>query len=217
METVFLHLLNMSITAGWIALAVLILRLFLKKAPRWITVLLWGLVGLRLLLPISIESVLSLIPSAETVPPEIIYAQEPQIHSGVDVFNNTVNPVISESLAPAAGSSVNPIQIILFIATIVWLVGLAGMLIYTLISYLRLRRKVKVSLSIDKNIYICDEINTPFILGVIRPKIYLPSTLTSQEQDYVLSHEKAHLKRRDHLIKPLGFLLLSVYSPLQRY
>jgi len=211
METVFLHLLNMSITAGWIALAVLILRLFLKKAPRWITVLLWGLVGLRLLLPISIESVLSLIPSAETVPPEIIYAQEPQIHSGVDVFNNTVNPVISESLAPAAGSSVNPIQIILFIATIVWLVGLAGMLIYTLISYLRLRRKVKVSLSIDKNIYICDEINTPFILGVIRPKIYLPSTLTSQEQDYVLSHEKAHLKRRDHLIKPLGFLLLSVY------
>lgn len=211
METVFLHLLNMSITAGWIALAVLILRLFLKKAPRWITVLLWGLVGLRLLLPISIESVLSLIPSAETVPPEIIYAQEPQIHSGVDVFNNTVNPVISESLAPEAGASVNPVQIILFIATIVWLVGLAGMLIYTIISYLRLRRKVKISMSIDKNIYICDEINTPFILGVIRPKIYLPSTLTSPEQDYVLSHEKAHLKRRDHLIKPLGFLLLSVY------
>ena len=211
METVFLHLLNMSITAGWIALAVIILRLFLKKAPRWITVLLWGLVGLRLLLPVSIESVLSLIPSAETVPPEIIYAQEPVIHSGVDVFNSAVNPVISESLAPVAGASVNPVQIILFIATVVWLVGLTGMLLYTLISYLRLRHKVKVSMSIDKNIYICDSINTPFILGVLRPKIYLPSTLTSEEQEYVLSHEKAHLKRRDHLIKPLGFLLLSVY------
>lgn len=211
METVFLHLLNMSITAGWIALAVIILRLLLKKAPKWITVLLWGLVGLRLIFPFSIESVLSLIPSAETVPPEIIYAQEPQIHTGVEFFNSSVNPVISESLAPQAGASVNPVQIILFVATIIWLAGVAGMLIYTLVSYLRLKSKVKISMPIDKNIYICDSINTPFILGVIKPKIYLPSTLSSTEQEYVLSHEKAHLKRRDHLIKPLGFLLLSVY------
>lgn len=211
METVFLHLLNMSITAGWIALAVIILRLLLKKAPKWITVLLWGLVGLRLIFPFSIESVLSLIPSAETVPPEIIYAQEPQIHTGVEFFNSSVNPVISESLAPEAGASVNPVQIILFVATIIWLAGVAGMLIYTLVSYLRLKSKVKISMPIDKNIYICDSINTPFILGVIKPKIYLPSTLSSTEQEYVLSHEKAHLKRRDHLIKPLGFLLLSVY------
>ncbi|MBQ2943176.1 MAG: hypothetical protein IJD93_00540 [Ruminococcus sp.] len=211
METVFLHLLNMSITAGWIALAVIILRLLLKKAPKWITVLLWGLVGLRLIFPFSTESVLSLIPSAETVPPEIIYAQEPQIHTGVEFFNSSVNPVISESLAPQAGASVNPVQIILFVATIIWLAGVAGMLIYTLVSYLRLKSKVKISMPIDKNIYICDSINTPFILGVIKPKIYLPSTLSSTEQEYVLSHEKAHLKRRDHLIKPLGFLLLSVY------
>lgn len=211
METVFLHLLNMSITAGWIALAVIILRLFLKKAPKWITVLLWGLVGLRLILPISIESVLSLIPSAETVPPEIIYAQEPQIHSGVELFNSTVNPVISENLAPQVGSSVNPVQIILFIATVLWLAGMAGMLLYTLISYLRLRNKVKVSMPVDKNIFICDSIDTPFILGVIRPRIYLPSDLSTAEQEYVLSHEKAHIKRNDHLIKPLGFLLLSVY------
>ncbi len=211
METVFLHLLNMSITAGWITLAVIIIRLFLKKAPKWITVLLWGLVGLRLILPISIESVLSLIPSAETVPPEIIYAQKPQIHTGVEIFNSTVNPVISESLAPDIGTSVNPVQIILFAATIIWLTGLAGMLIYTLVSYLKLRHKVKASISVDKNIYICDNINTPFVLGVINPKIYLPSNLKTTEQDYVLKHEKAHIKRKDHLIKPLSFLLLSVY------
>ncbi len=211
METVFLHLLNMSITAGWIALAVIVLRLFLKKAPKWITVLLWGLVGLRLILPVSIESVLSLIPSAETIPPEIVYSDTPQIHSGVELFNSTVNPVISESLAPEVGASVNPVQVLLFIATIVWIAGMAGMMIYTLISYLRLRNKVKVSMSIEKNTYICDDINTPFILGIIKPKIYLPSNLTNAEQEYVLRHEKAHIKRKDHLIKPLGFLLLSVY------
>ncbi len=211
METLFLHLVNMSITAGWIALAVIILRLFLKKAPKWITVLLWGLVGLRLILPVSIESVLSLIPSAETIPPEIVYSDAPQIHSGIDTFNQAVNPVISDSLAPEVGASVNPVQVLLFIATVVWILGMVGMMIYTLISYLRLRSKVKVSMSIEKNTYICDDINTPFILGIIKPKIYLPSNLTNAEQEYVLRHEKAHIKRKDHLIKPLGFLLLSVY------
>ena len=212
MENIFLHLVNMSITAGWIALAVMILRLFLKKAPKWITVLLWGLVGLRLILPVSIESVLSLIPSAETIPPEIVYAQEPQIHSGIEVFNSAVNPVISESLAPSGElTSINPVQVLLAIATVVWIAGVAGMLVYTLISYLRLRHKVRVSMSIEKNTYICDDINTPFILGIIKPKIYLPSNLTASEQDYVLRHEKAHIKRKDHLIKPLSFLLLSVY------
>ena len=212
MENVFLHLVNMSITAGWIAMAVIILRLFLKKAPKWITVLLWGLVGLRLILPISIESVLSLIPSAETIPPEIVYSDTPQIHSGVDMFNSAVNPVISESLAPNEGlTSINPVQVILAIASIVWILGLAGMLIYTLVSYLRLRHKVRVSMSIEKNIFICDDINTPFILGLFRPRIYLPSDLSASEQDYVLRHEKAHIKRKDHLIKPLSFLLLSVY------
>ncbi len=212
MENIFLHLVNMSITAGWIALAVIVLRLFLKKAPKWITVLLWGLVGLRLILPVSIESVLSLIPSAETIPPEIVYSDTPQIHSGVEFFNSAVNPVISDSLAPSGElTSINPVQVLLFIATIVWLIGVAGMLIYTLISYLRLRYKVNVSMSIEKNTYICDDINTPFILGIIKPKIYLPSNLTNAEQEYVLQHEKAHIKRKDHLIKPIGFLLLSVY------
>ncbi len=211
MEHIFLHLVNMSITAGWIALAVMILRLVIKKAPKWITVLLWGLVGLRLILPFSFESVLSLIPSAETIPSDIIYAKEPAINSGIDVINNVVNPYISESLAPQIGESVNPVQVLLFIASIIWLCGIGAMLLYTLISYIRLRNKVSVSIPLRDNIYLCDNINTPFILGTIKPKIYLPSDIHSENADFVIAHEQAHIKRKDHLIKPLGFLLLTIY------
>lgn len=211
MEALFLKLFNMSITAGWIVLAVVLLRLFLKKAPKWISCLLWVLVGLRLVLPFSFESILSLIPSAETVPQEIFYAQKPTIHSGVPFVNSTVNPVISESLAPEVGTSVNPIQIVIFIASIAWCIGVAGMVIYALASFLRLKHKVRFSAPLRENIYICDDISTPFILGVIKPKIYLPSALGEKEAEYVIAHEKSHLKRLDHLWKPLGFLLLTVY------
>ncbi len=211
MTGIFLHLVNMSITAGWIVLAVAVLRLLLRKAPRWMLCLLWGLVGIRLLLPISIESVISLIPSKETIPPEIIYSPAPQIHSGINTFNNAVNPIISESFAPEAGASVNPLQVILGIASYVWLAGIAAMLLYTLISFLRLKSKVRISIPTQKDVYICDNINTPFILGIIKPKIYLPSTLSAEDTAYVLAHEKAHIKRKDYLWKPLGFLLLTVY------
>ncbi|MBQ4569552.1 MAG: hypothetical protein IJA62_05835 [Ruminococcus sp.] len=211
MTNIFLHLVNMSITAGWIVLAVMLLRLLLRKAPRWIHCLLWGLVGLRLLLPVSIESVLSLIPSKETIPQDIIYSPAPQLQSGIQIFNNTVNPIISESLAPDPAASVNPVQVILGIASYVWLAGIVLMLLYTLVSYLRLKSKVKVSLPVQEGVYICDQINTPFILGIIRPKIYLPSTLSEEDLTYVLAHENAHIKRKDYLWKPLGFLLLSIY------
>lgn len=211
MEALFLKLLNMSITAGWIVLAVVLLRLLLKKAPKWISCLLWVLVGLRLILPFSFESKVSVVPSTETVPQEIIYSQAPTINSGVPFVNNSVNPVISESLAPEVGASVNPIQIVIFVATIVWCIGMAGMLIYALISYLRVKHKVRISAPLRENIYICDNIGTPFILGVFKPKIYLPSELPEREAEYVIAHEKSHLKRRDHLWKPIGFALLTVY------
>ncbi len=211
MEALFLKLLNMSITAGWIVLAVIILRLLLKKAPKWISCLLWTLVGLRLILPFSFESKVSVVPGTETVPPEIIYAQTPTINSGVPFVNNSVNPIISESLAPTPGASVNPIQIVIFIASIIWGVGIAAMLIYSLVSYLRVRYKVRASIKLRENICICDDINTPFILGLIKPRIYLPSALGEKESEYVIAHEKSHLKRCDHLWKPLGFALLTVY------
>ena len=211
MEAVFLKLLNMSITAGWLALVVILVRLVFKKAPKALTVALWGLVGLRLLLPWSFESIFSLIPSAETVPQNITTTNTPQINSGVGFFNSAVNPVISDSLAPTPGDSVNPMQIVVYVATAVWLVGVAVMLIYTTISFIRIRRRVDEAVQLRDNVYLCDQIDTPFILGVIRPKIYLPSSISESDTEYVLAHETAHLKRHDHLIKPLSFLLLSVY------
>lgn len=211
MEAIFLKILNMSITASWTTLVVIVLRLLLKKAPKAISVFLWALVGIRLICPFSLESVLSLIPSAETVPGDIIYSNAPTIESGIPVFNSAVNPIISESFAPEAGASVNPMQVIAFAASIVWIVGMVGMLLYTAVSSLRIYRKVQEAALLKENLWLCDRVDTPFIFGIIRPRIYLPSTVSEQDMEYVIAHEKAHLKRRDHLWKPLGFLLLTVY------
>ena len=211
MQGLFIKLFNMSITATWIALAVILIRLFLKKAPRYFTVLMWGLVGIRLLIPFSIESAFSLIPSAETVPPDIIYSSSPTIHTGISIFNSTVNPIISESLAPAAGDSVTPMQVISSVAANAWVVGMGIMLIYSVFSYIRIKRKVKEAAHVEGKVWECDGIDTPFILGIIKPKIYLPSSLTAEDKGYVIAHEMAHLKRRDHVWKPLGFMLLTVY------
>ncbi len=210
-STVFIKLFNMSITATWLALAVILLRPLLKKAPKYITVFMWALVGLRLICPFSIESVLSLIPSTETLPPDIIYSDRPVIQSGIPIINSTINPIISESLSPGVGDSVNPMQVIGEIAGFVWVGGVVLMLLYTLISYLCIRRRVKEAALYQGNIWLCDRIDTPFILGIIRPRIYLPSSLSDADRDYVLAHERAHLKRGDHFWKPFGFLLLSVY------
>lgn len=211
MDAVFLKILNMSITASWIALAVIAVRLLLKKAPKWITVLMWGLVGIRLICPFSLESIFSLIPSAETVPGDILYTNTPTIHSGVEAINSVVNPIILDSLAPAVGASVNPIQIIAFAASAIWIVGIVAMSIYTVVSYIRIQRKVKEAVPYQDNIRLCDHVDTPFILGVMRPKIYLPSAMSEQDMKYVIAHENTHLKRHDHWWKPLGFLLLTVY------
>ena len=211
MEAVFIKILNMSITASWIVLAFIVARLLLKKAPKWINVLMWGLVGIRLVCPFSLESVFSLIPSAETVPNGILYTDTPTIHSGVAVFNSVVNPIILESLAPTVGASVNPMQVITFIASIIWIMGIAVMLIYTAVSYLRIHKKVREAIPYQENIWLCDHVHTPFILGVIRPRIFLPSAMSEQDMKYVIAHEKAHLKRHDHWWKPLGFILLTIY------
>jgi antirepressor regulating drug resistance, predicted signal transduction N-terminal membrane component len=211
MEAVFLKILNMSIAASWIVLAVIAVRQLLKKAPKWITVLMWGLVGIRLVCPFSLESVFSLIPSAETVPGDILYTNTPTIHSGVEAFNSVVNPIISDSLAPAVGASVNPIQVIAFAASVIWIAGIVAMFIYTVVSYIRIYRKVKEAVPYKDNIWLCDHVDTPFILGVIRPKIYVPSAMSEQDMKYVIAHENTHLKRHDHWWKPLGFLLLTVY------
>ena len=212
MAAVFLKLLNLSISASWLVLAVLVLRLISKRSPKWVNVLLWGIVALRLVLPFSIESALSLIPSAETVSPAAVqFAPAPTITSGVSVIDNAVNSSLSEHFAAVPTASVNPLYVWTEIAGWVWLIGLGAMLLYALVSYLRLRRRVSVSLPIQDHIYLCDAISSPFILGVVKPRIYLPSGLDEVQRQNVLAHERAHLARRDHWWKPLGFALLAVY------
>ena len=212
MAAVFLKLLNLSISASWLVLAVLVLRLVSKRSPKWINVLLWGIVALRLVLPFSIESALSLIPSAETVSPAVVqFDPAPTITSGVSVIDNAVNPSLSEHFSAVPTASVNPLYVWTEIAGWVWLIGLGAMLLYALVSYLRLRRRVSVSLPIQDHIYLCDAISSPFILGVVKPHIYLPSGLDEVQRQNVLAHEQAHLARRDHWWKPLGFALLAVY------
>ena len=212
MVTAFLKLLNLSISASWLVLAVLVLRFVWKRSPKWVNVLLWGIVALRLLLPFSIESALSLIPSAETISPDVVqFDPTPTITSGVNIIDNAVNPSFSESFAAAPEASVNPLYVWTEIAGRVWLIGFGAMLLYALVSYLRLRRRVNASLRVRENIYLCDAITSPFILGVVKPRIYLPSTLDEVQQRNVLAHEHAHLARHDHWWKPLGFALLAVY------
>ena len=212
MSVIFLKLLNLSISASWLVLVVLALRLVLKRAPKWVNVLLWGMVALRLMLPFSIESALSLIPSAETLSPEVVqFDPAPTITSGVELIDNAVNPSLSESFAAAPLASVNPLYVWTYLAGWVWLIGLAAMLAYALVSYLRLRRRVSASIPLRENIYVCDEVPSPFILGIVHPRIYLPSALDEAQRGSVLSHERAHLARRDHWWKPLGFALLAVY------
>lgn len=211
MEKLFISLLNTSINAGYLVIAVMVLRPILKKAPKYIRCILWGLVGLRLVLPVSLESVLSLIPSAETVPPEILTSPTPTIHSGVSFLNSTVNPVLTQSMAPVPEASVNPMQVVMGIAWNVWLMGMLVMAVYSVVSFLILKYKLRESVQDTGNVWLCDRIPSPFLLGWFRPRIYLPSELSDGDKTYVLAHENAHILRKDHWWKPLGFLLLTIY------
>ena len=211
MNTLFLDFLNISITASYIILAVILIRFLFPKIPRKFICILWAIAGIRLVLPFSFESVFSLIPSAETVPPDIVMSQSPAIHSGIPMLNSVVNPVISDVLTPDVTESVNPMQILVGVASAVWVTGVAVMLIYGVVSYFRVRKTVSDAVLLSSNIWQSEKVVSPFILGIIRPKIYIPYGMNSETQSHVIAHENAHLRRRDHWIKPLGFMLLAVY------
>ncbi len=208
---IFLTILNLSISAGWLILAVLLIKLLFRRAPAAFSLLLWGVVAVRLLFPVSVESIFSLLPSGETVRTEILYEAEPKIHSGIAFLNAAVNPVLSDSMAPAPGASVNPLQVYGYIAAVLWLLGMTGMLLYMAGSYWILARRVKGAIPQGEGIYRAEGIDTPFVLGFFRPRIYIPTFVEEGELPYIIAHEQAHIKRRDHLIKPIGFVLLSVY------
>ena len=211
MENIFLEVLNLSITASWLVFAVLVMRLVLTKTPKWINCLMWLIVGIRLVCPFSIESALSLIPSAETIPTTIITMDTPEISSGIKAVDNFVNPVITQNFSPEPYESVNPLQIITFIASIVWIIGIILMLSYMIISYIRLKAKLRTATILQDNLYQSEFIKSPFIIGIINPKIYIPYNVEPENFGSIILHEKAHLKRHDNIIKPVAFLILSVY------
>ncbi len=211
MTDIFLKILNMSITASWLVLAVMAVRFIFKKVPKWVMCALWSLVGIRLICPFSIESVFSLIPSAETVPPTIAHDNVPQITTGIYSVNSMVNPIIEQSFAPDPSASVNPLQVVTAVAAVVWVCGIALMLGYALISFLLLKNKMKTAVLFKKNVYQSEFVRSPFVLGIIHPRIYVPFGLSETDLAHVVAHENAHIKRKDHFIKPFGFLLLSFY------
>ncbi len=266
MEMIFLNVFNRSLAAGWLILAVIVVRLLLKKAPRRLSCVLWAVVAVRLLCPFFPVSSFSLIPSGETISAEVVrFAPEPAIDSGIPALNEALNPIIGERFAQAPGTSVNPLYIWTAIAGIVWLVGVAVMAGYALLSSLRMRnvvreavplgmcgelyetgeagmcgesyetgeveacgesyeagevgtcaephgaRPLKTGAALPDNVWLCDAVRSPFILGIVRPKIYLPSGITREQMLCILAHEQAHVERLDHCLKPFGWLLLSVY------
>lgn len=215
MAEIFQKALNMSIAAGWLILAVIALRLLLRRAPKRFRLLLWAVVGLRLALPWSIESALSLIPSAQTLPEGIMLELAPVLDTGISALNGAINPGFTAAFTPELGASANPLQVLLPIAAALWMLGAAAMLLWALVSWLRLRKRAREAVRLEENVYEC-EIASPFVLGLFRPRIYLPFSLENGERELVLAHERAHITAGDHIIKPLGWLLLAAhwYNPL---
>ena len=219
MSEVFLNIVNMSISASWLVLAVLLLRLVLKKAPKWVNVLLWGLVAIRLILPFSIESALSLIPSTEAIPERVItdlVVAVPTETPRFDVPNQdqTDAPVrdeIDDQDTVDVASPEKPGIPAVTVLTTVWAAGVGAMLIYTAFSYLLLRRRVATAVRLRGNIYQSESVDSPFVLGVVQPRIYLPFRMDSRDLAHVIAHEEAHIRRKDHWWKPFGFVLLAIH------
>lgn len=213
MTAIFLKLINMSITAGWIVLAVMLLRFLLNKMPKQFTCMLWGLAGLRLIFPFSIESIFSLIPSAETVPETLSAGELPEINSGIFMIDRVVNPAVKTSFSHISTgmSGAEALDLMRKTAVILWLAGVCLMLSYLIFSYLHLHRKMSTAVLLKDNIRQSEFVESPFILGIFRPQIYIPFHLEGEVLSHVLAHERAHLARRDHLIKAFAFVLLSVY------
>lgn len=210
----FLQVLNMSFTASFVIVAVLIARLLLKKTPKIFSYALWSVVLFRLLCPISFESMLSLLPvNTNPISTNTLYSAAPQIDTGLPYLDAVINPALP---VPEVGTSVNPLQIMAVIGEFIWLVGIAALLFYSVVSLLRLRRKLIGSVRLRDNIYLSDHIASPFVIGIAHPKIYLPSTLSDREQGYIILHEQTHIRRLDYLVKIVAFAALCIhwFNPL---
>lgn len=216
MDDVFLKLVNLSISASWLILAVLVLRVVLKKAPKWVMPLLWGVVALRLVCLFSIESALSLIPSAETIPSEIVTeTREPVLYEQA-TLDIVTNPTLPSAAEVPVGVSRQQAQVDFNIYSVLWLVGMAALLVHALVSAGKLKRKLATAILLRDNIYESEFVDSPFVFGVVKPNIYLPMHMDEGTAAYVIAHEHAHLARRDHWWKVLGYLVLALhwFNPL---
>ena len=214
MERIFLRVVNYSFAAGWLVAAVLILRPLLHRAgaPKRFNCVLWGLVALRLVVPFSIESPLSLVPSAKPLPDDFVYSAHPYIESGITYVDRTVGAAVSSALETGdTMNSVNRSQVLSFVLSRVWIVGVAGMMVYLIVSTVVLRRRLATATLLKKGVKQSEMVRSPFVMGIFKPVIYMPYKLAGVDFDYVLAHEQAHIDRRDCLRKLLGFLLLGVY------
>lgn len=215
MEKIFLDFLNRSIVAGWMILAVILLRLLLKRVPKWIHCLLWGMAAVRLACPFSLESVFSLIPSKETVRQAADISAGTMVDSGIRIVDNVVNPVIQKSVANSSPVSVevsvDPLRTWMFIGSVVWIVGAIVLLLYAFGSYIRLWRRVRTAVRLEGRIMESEFVDTPFLFGLFRPRIYLPSGMSEELRNPVTAHELAHLRRHDNLWKIVAYILLALY------
>ena len=211
MNELFLKIINMSISASWLVMAVLILRLVLKKAPKWVNVLLWGIVAVRLICPFSFESALSLIPSAETIPEKVISGPSFDVQTGITPVDNRINDYLGDRYFEGVTVPANNGNHMMNILSIVWTIGILLLIAYTVISYWRLHREIDTSVRYKDNIFQSEHVSSPFVLGLIKPRIYLPFSMNGQDLEHVVAHEQAHIRRKDHWWKPLGFLLLTIH------
>ena len=221
METLFLTICNRAYAASVLILVIFLLRLLLRRVsriPRWCFPLFWTLAAIRLILPFSIPSPLSLVPSVKLLDPAVVqYAQSPTVDTGISAVNNAVNPVLGTVLAGDPGNSVHPMYVFTVLAAWIWAAGIIVMILYLVFSAIRMRRQLREAVPYRENVWLCDHVHTPFLFGIFRPRIYLPSAMGAAENasmdavEAVIRHEKAHLARLDHIAKPVGFLILAVY------
>lgn len=213
MDGLFIDIMNNAIVSSLLIVAILILRLVLKRVPKWIHCLLWGLVAIKLLVPVNIESPVGILPNTSPIPRDITVAEVPSVDTGISGIDENINFVLAENLSRdnIQFVTVTPMGVYMYIASIIWIAGMIIMLAYFIISFLVIKRRVSASIRVDGNIYECDDIVSPFILGLISPKIYFPSGLDAKVKECVIAHENTHINRRDFIWKPLGFVILAVY------
>lgn len=213
MDSLFITILNNAIVASWLIAAIILLRLVFKKVPKWVHCMLWILVAVKLLLPINIETPFGFLPKTKPIPEKITVAEVPTVDTGISGIDESINFTLAKNMSRdnIEYVTVTPMGVYMYIASLIWLTGIIIMLAYFIISFLVIRHKVSASIRTASNTYECDEIVSPFILGLISPKIYLPSGLDARVKECVIAHENVHISRRDYLWKPLGFVILAIY------